>query len=398
MVPSLRYLPVFLALLLFSLTSCGPSDPPDVPTFTSTHPGTSTGDLTAYLDAYADTYDIPALAAAVITRDNIVAIGVAGTRINGETIPVTLDDHFHIGSCTKSMTATLAALLVEDSVLTWDTTVGEVFRDTQPTMDSAWNRVALHHLLTNSGGVSDDIEGDFPDVWARFDGDFRGPDVLPIDQRRFMTEQVLAQPPTRSPGTRYLYSNLGFSLAGAMLETVTGIPFEELLVARLFQPLGMTSAGFGAPGRPGQVDQPWGHHADGTPEPPGWLADNAPMLSPAGRVHLNIEDWAKYVQFHLAGGSDGHPLLSAPSFQRLHTPFKGEQEDYAMGWVVTDEAGPDVATLRHTGSNTIWYSMVWIVPDRDIGVIVVGNRGDAREEIDQTLWQLVVDQIERRTG
>lgn len=396
---SSQYLSLVVFALVFSgLTGCGLPDPPDVAAYTATHPETTVGDLSDYLDAYAATYDIPALAAAVVTRDSLVAIGVAGTRVKGEAVVPRLDDRFHIGSCTKSMTATLAALLVDDGLLTWETTVGEVFGSSVLTMDPAWNQVSLHQLLTNSGGVSNDLEGDFPELWARFDGDFRGPETSPVDQRRFMTHQVLAQAPAYPPGAQYHYSNIGFSLAGAMLESVSGISFEELMTERLFQPLGMTTAGFGAPGSPGRKDQPWGHNASGTPEPPGWLADNAPMLSPAGRVHLSIEDWARYVQFHLGAQPGGDSLLSASSLRRLHTPVEGVGEAYAVGWLITDEAGPGVATLSHTGSNTLWYSMVWAVPSQDLGVLVVGNRGGVREEIDRTLWGLVVDQVERRAG
>lgn len=382
---------LFISILL----GCQP-EPPEVPTYTRVHPGTHMGDLHAYLDAYRMTYDIPALAAAVITADSIVAIGVAGERVAHQALAAELDDTFHIGSCTKSMTATLAAILIEEGLLSWETTLGDVYSESLPAMHLDWHNVTLQQLLTNSAGFAGDMQEAYPELWDAFSTTFRSFEPSPPEQRRFMLEHVLQRPPSTSPGTTYTYSNIGFSVAGAMLESVTGKPFEALMRERLFEPLGMISGGFGAPGTPGSNDQPWGHKRDGTPVTPGWEADNAPMLSPAGRVHISVHDWAKYIQFHLSGWREGNALLSHEQFERLYTPFLGDDVAYAMGWVVSDEAGPDVRTLLHTGSNTVWYSMAWMALERDFAVVVVGNKGGTRDAIDATLWQLVVDHVQRR--
>src|SRR5690349_17313988 len=72
-------------------------------------------------------YELPALAV-VVVKGGLVCDRVAlGVRKFGDPTPVTTNDVFHIGSCTKSMTATLAAMLIEDGKLRWDTTIAEVF-------------------------------------------------------------------------------------------------------------------------------------------------------------------------------------------------------------------------------------------------------------------------------
>jgi len=77
--------------------------------------------------------------------------------------------------------------------------------------------------------------------------------------RDALTRETLAKPPKQRPGTRFEYSNLGYIIAGHMAEKVTGETWEKLMSQGLFEPLQMSSAGFGPPGTPGKVDQPWGH-------------------------------------------------------------------------------------------------------------------------------------------
>ena len=90
---------------------------------------------------------------------------------------------------------------------------------------------------------------------------------------------------------------LGFatigSIAGAMLEKLTGTPWETLMTNRLFRPLRMSSAGFGPPGTLGQVDEPWGHiRTFGRNRPD--QDDNPPAIGPAGTVHCSLDDLARY--------------------------------------------------------------------------------------------------------
>ena len=102
---------------------------------------------------------------------------------------------------------------------------------------------------------------------------------------------------------------------------------------RLFQPLGMSTAGFGAMGTPGKVDQPWQHtEVDGkwTPVAPGPLSDNPPAIGPGGTVHMSLGDWAKYAIAHLQGARGESRLLKRETWRKLHTPLP--PGDYAFGW------------------------------------------------------------------
>ena len=175
------------------------------------------------------------------------------------------------------------------------------------------------------------------------------------------------------------YSNAGYIVAGAMLEAATGQAWEDLISQRLFQPLGMTRAGFGPPEGPTPLSEPWGHAIvdDGFgPTPPGPDADNPAAMGPAGTVHASLADLVAYYQAHLAGAMGGGPLLSPPSFAVLHTPAAGT--DYAGGWAVVDRTWAGGTTLSHEGSNNFWFADVWLAPAKGFGVLVVSNGAGLR--------------------
>jgi len=188
----------------------------------------------------------------------------------------------------------------------------------------------------------------------------------------------LARKPESKPGTQFVYSNQGYTIAGVMVERAGGKTWEDLLRSMLFEPLGMTTAGFGAPASLGKVDQPWGHTKvlvlGRRPVPPGPQADNPLAISPAGAVHCSLGDLAKYAAFHMAGERGESKLLKAESFKKLHTVVEGNK-DYALGWVVLKRPWANGRALMHNGSNTMFYVVVWMAPDKNCAVIVAANVG-----------------------
>jgi CubicO group peptidase (beta-lactamase class C family) len=142
---------------------------------------------------------------------------------------------------------------------------------------------------------------------------------------------------------------------------------------RLFGPLEMASAGFGPPGRPRTVEQPWGHHAvRGQVEPT--QRDNAPSMRPAAGVHCTMADWARFAALHLAAARGGARLLEAATFRALQTPPAGSE--YAGGWLVCERTWAGGRAFTHSGSNTAWFSTVWLAPALNLGFLAVTNQGD----------------------
>jgi CubicO group peptidase (beta-lactamase class C family) len=160
-----------------------------------------------------------------------------------------------------------------------------------------------------------------------------------------------------------------------MLEKSSGKTWEALMQSMLFDPLSMKSAGFGAPATAGKVDQPWGHQAGlfgSKPVPPGLGADNPFAISPAGAVHCSTADLAKYASFHLAGARGDGMLLKSKTFQKLHTPVG---DDYALGWTILEREWAGGKALWHNGSNTMFYALVWIAPERNFAAVAATNVG-----------------------
>jgi CubicO group peptidase (beta-lactamase class C family) len=326
-------------------------------------------DVSAALEPIRQQHGLPALAALAWRGGGIVKAGVVGVRKLGSPERVTLGDRFHIGSDTKAMTATLLAMLVEEGRLSWTSTLADVFPDLADRMHPAYRAVTLEQLLAHRGGTPSELEagGLWARLWLR--------QGSPTEQRRTLLEGVVTHPPAVEPGKQYLYSNAGYAIAGAMAEQVTGEAWEDLMCNRLFTPLGMTTVGFGAPGTVGKIDEPWGHAIRGhklLPVEPGVLADNPPAIGPAGTVHVSLPDWAKFAALHLRGAQGVGGLLKAETFARLQSPAEGQE--YALGWLVVSRPWGG-RVLTHGGSNTMWYAVVWVAPERDFAVLVATNAG-----------------------
>ena len=160
-----------------------------------------------------------------------------------------LNDKFHIGSCTKSMTALLGAWLIHEGKLSANTTVGEMFPDWE--IPDEVKKITLAQLLGHRSGIPHKPSEDLWEAAYHLEG-------TPTQQREHFLQQALREPLQAHPGERFIYSNTGYALAGAMIEKAAGIAWEKLVEKRVFEPLGMSTAGFGPPSTSGKIDQPWG--------------------------------------------------------------------------------------------------------------------------------------------
>jgi CubicO group peptidase (beta-lactamase class C family) len=344
-------------------------------------------------------------------------------RRAGGTTPVTINDRWHLGSCTKAMTATLCALLVEDGTLRWDSTIEEVFnpvRDEKAKITNNWKLVTLRQLTTCTANVPYDLGeyGGRP-LWANLWEKARQ-GATPLEQRAYLFSELIKSN-IGTPSTSFQYANASVALAGHMAETAAAAPYEQLIQTRLFGPLGITTAGFGSPGTATEdgepEDQPWGHTSSGKPKQPGINADNPASIAPAGTVHMSIEDWGRFARLHLIGAEITLPRtlddaaseiepewdavqtlgLTPAGFAVLHGQ-SSRRNDYAGGWIVTNRAawakGPQSGAkgrcLTHTGSNTMWTAAIWIAPEIDRAFIAVVNTGtnaggEAREQALQAM-------------
>ncbi|WP_232668709.1 serine hydrolase domain-containing protein [Pseudonocardia sp. TRM90224] len=268
--------------------------------------------------------------------DRIVHCDGFGLADREARIAATCDTAYDVMSITKQFTAAavlklemMGRLRVSDPISTY---VGPVPADKQ--------RITLHHLLTHTSGLVEGMGDDY--------------DVLSRDA---MIAGALASPLVSTPGERFHYSNLGYSVLAAIVEEVSGVGYEQFLATHLFGPAGMTSTGYVLPqwerervaveydpqgvdrGRPDE--RPWA--ADG----PYWnLRGNGGILSTARDMF----------RWHRALTDD--TVLSANARSALFTPHvaePGSQESYAYGWGIVDTDHGRVA--RHDGGNDWAFAM-----------------------------------------
>jgi len=333
-------------------------------------PDLNADDIRGLLEPVRAEYRLPALAGAVVTSGGLQAQGAVGVRKAGTDFPVTDGDLWHLGSDTKAMTAALIGSLVEKGRLRWETPVGEIFPELAKSSPSPLAGANVLHLLSHRSGLPQD-----PAL-----GWWLVPRADTIQGRR-LNALALAfkEKSVAAPGERYVYSNFGYVVAGAMAEQVAGSSWEELISAEIFKPLGMQSAGFGGVGTPGEIDQPWGHGADGKPVlRNGPDIDKPPVLGPAGRVHCKLVDWAKFIADQLRGARGESGLLKTETYRILHTPTFGG--NYALGWVVVEREWGGGKVLSHAGSNMMNFAVVWMAPLKDFAVLVVTNQGGPAAE------------------
>jgi len=179
-----------------------------------------------------------------------------------------------------------------------------------------------------------------------------------------------------------------------MLEKITGTNFESLMTEKLFQPLHMDTAGFGPPGPPGKVDQPWGHVKRLLMTLPV-QADNPPAIASAGRVHCSLDDLARFAMFHLQRNAT-NGLLKPETLARLHAPpvaasFASPMDNYACGWVNLQRGWGGGTVWWHNGSNTMWYIVMWLAPEKNFAVIAATNiaGADAEQGCDEAATAMI---------
>ena len=322
--------------------------------------------LSSAVTASRDSAGAPALGAVVVGCEERFETAVSGVARIGGDDRLGDDARFNIGSNAKSMLASLAGTYVQEGRLRWGTTVGEILGDAVPGLNKDLATATLAQLLSHRSGLPGfDTGAELRTVTVSGD--------TPSAQRLAFARQVLVASPANPVGTKFVYSNAGYIVAGVMLEQVGGKPFEQLMQDRLFRPLGMHPR-FGSP-VPAGKGQPWGHTGSNGEQKPYEDADPPipPFLQPAGDVSLTLADYGRYLREHLCG-LRGKPtrVLSPATVRALH---EAQGPDGAgMGWGAYELGG--TPTSVHVGGTGTFAAFVAVQPAQDRAVATVTNSGE----------------------
>ncbi|HET9111651.1 MAG TPA: serine hydrolase domain-containing protein [Ktedonobacterales bacterium] len=298
--------------------------------------------------------------------------------------PVRVDTLFQIGSITKLFTATLVMLLVEEGKLALDTPIVTYLPELKLADVDAQGRITLRMLLSHSGG----FYGDF------FDDFGMGNDAL----RAYVAKLDTLEQQT-PPGESWAYNNAGFCLAGAIIERVTGEPYEKMMRERIFTPLGMTRSFFFAheaiayPNAVGHTQKtPRGDEHEVARLYPLPRAVNA-----AGGIISTVDDLLTFAQFQLDGGvtRDGQRLLSEETTRAMwQRQIKAANfaEAYGIGWETREIAG--VRLIGHGGSTNGFNARLTIIPERRFAIAILTNSGRGAAMYNE----VIAAEIEERFG
>lgn len=295
--------------------------------------------------------------AVLVEKDGVVILKKGYGLANRSTSQrYTAETPFDIGSITKQFTAAAVLKLEMQGKLRVSDPISRFFDDTPADKQA----ITLHHLLTHTSGLENGFGDDYEEM-----------------PRDALVTKALASKLQSAPGDRFHYSNAGYGLLGAVIEKVSGQPYETFLQEQLFRPAGMMKTGYRLAGwKPAELAHGYQGDSDwGTPLDHAWAADgpwwnlraNGGMLSTAG----DLRRWGTALE--------GGKILSAEAKAKLVTPYVKENEagtfHYGYGWFLsTTERGTRLAA--HTGSNGVFYADFQRYLDERIVVIASSSQSE----------------------
>jgi len=319
--------------------------------------------LQARLEAIRAKTHAPAFAGAVMLHGRLIANAAVGVRKQGSPEPVTVDDAFHMGSVTKPLTGTLAAIFVDKGVIRWDTTLASMFPELVATMNPAYREVTVSDLLVHMSGMAYQPHNEPRDEYWSISHD--------VAARRYeYVKSAVTDPPDVAPRTKQIYSG-GTIVVAAMLERLTARTWESLFEQYVAKPVGVTTLRFGASPSPDRIDAPWEHALDNgviTPRPSPAHYDNEPH-GPAGRnVFMSVADLARIANAYI---DESHTIVSPAAHAVTQVDVLGTGA--SVTWPVSGEPDTCGVVLGHEGSNGQNWSIAWIAPRKGLVITLAAN-------------------------
>ena len=278
-----------------------------------------------------------------------------GLAIRDKGIPNAVDTVFCVGSITKQFTAAAIMTLEMKGKLKTEHSIANYFSD----VPKDKQQVTLHNLLTHTAGVIN----------------YTGDDYV-IAYRDETVKKALDAPLLFPPGTSYEYSNVGYSLLGAIVEIVSGQSYEEYLHEHLFKPSGMFFTGYRMPKWQERTVAAWyvGEKSFrlslNVHDEPHWnVIGNGEILSTTSDMHK----WYLTLK--------GEKIISAEAKKKLFTPFRN---NYAYGWNVADTDYGKV--IQHDGGSDLGSSALftWYV-DQDMLTVMFCNQSYGENTLNSVL-------------
>ncbi len=341
----------------------------------------------SYVASAMKDWRIPGLAVAVVKDGRLVMAKGFGVREQGRSEPV--DEHtlFAIGSTTKAMTAALIGMLVDEKKLNWDDPVIKYLPWFQLKDPYVTRELTVRDLLTHRSGLGN---ADF--LWVG-----QNNSAHEIIRRLRLIE------PAYSFRSSFIYQNIMYATAGAVIEAASGKTWEQMIQTRIFDPLEMhdTIPVLRMRAQRSNIASP---HQVVNGRVLVVESTSVDSVAPAGSVWSSVADMSKWMQFLIDGGVVGGPngtrLLSEATAAELFKPqviaprdqypttalVKPHWMTYGLGWFQQDYQGR--AVDFHTGSIDGMIAIHGLIRDERLGVYALGNlaNGELRHAIMYTVF------------
>lgn len=330
--------------------------------------------LAAKVEALMTAHVVPGVVVGLADEQGERTWGSGVTNVD-HPLPVDADTVFEIASITKTMTATVAACLAAAGTLDLDAPVRRYLPDFRVADRDASERVTVRDLFTHTAGWFGEY---LPPTGHGADAIAQGVAAMSG------LEQV-------SPRGAFSYNNVSLTLAGHVIEVVSGRPYEAVMRELLFEPLGMSRSSFRA------EDVLYERLAAGHTVRDGRAVVVRSRFSegsagaPAGGVRSTVRDLLRYARFHLGDGTaNGVRLMPAAALEAMRAPCvaMGPLGHVGLSWFLEDRAGAMIAA--HGGATVAHMSQLALVPDRGAAIVVLTNGANgARLAAELVEWLLV---------
>ncbi|CAM5627619.1 serine hydrolase [Streptomyces spiroverticillatus] len=295
----------------------------------------------------------PSLTAAVLREGRVVWDGARGSQVDGRAPGA--DDQYRIGSITKTFTAVLVMRLRDEGLLGLDDPLEKYVPDT------GVGDVTIRQLLGHTAGLAAETAGPW---WERTPGTVR-PDLAAV--LRDVQEEKAARP--HEAGRIFHYSNPGYTVLGALVEAVRGVPWAEAVRSEITEPLGLTrtSAQPEAPYAEGWAVHPWADVL--LPEP----VEDLGLMAPAGQLWSTAGDLCRFGAFLLHGDDR---VLSADSVREMRVPAAPLETGnwsgtYGLGVQVIQAGGREL--IGHGGSLPGYVAALWVDVAEGVAAAALAN-------------------------
>ena len=318
-------------------------------------------DLVNYADSIRKANNIPELAFAVVTGDSILEMSFLGHHSINLPDTAMSTDRFHLGSLTKAMTGFIAAKVVEEGKLNWDTKFFDVYPEWQRKCDSAYFNITLADLLSHRARIKPFTEDNEYLPIPLFKGDKE-------ERREGFGKWVLTlKPVIEDTSVHYNYSNAGYVLAALMLERVTNKTWEKLDSICFNQCLGINTR-FSWPDNQTKKDT-WGHWmvGDSLKPVPSTVKYHLDYGEPAGDINITLPDYIKFIQLNIQGLEGKDNFLKGSTYTFIHKGIP----NYSIGWANIYDRGKEFSA--HSGTAGTYFATVSIDRQKNIAYIIFMN-------------------------